>query len=125
MPPAARISDMHTCPMADGPKPHVGGPVIVGDPTVLIGFVPAARVGDQATCVGPPDVIAAGEPTVLISNKPAARLGDTTAHGGIIVAGCPTVMIGSTPQSNAVQTDKPFCEQCDKAAKAAKRARKR
>lgn len=128
MPPAARISDMHTCPMADGSKPHVGGPVIVGDPTVLIGFVPAARVGDQAACVGPPDVIAAGDPTVLISNKPAARLGDQTAHGGVIVAGCPTVMIGSTPQSNTLLGDKPFCEQCDKDARAntaAKKARKR
>ena len=118
MPPAARISDMHTCPMADGPKPHVGGPVAIGDPTVLIGFMPAARVGDQAVCVGMPDIIATGAPNVLIGNKPAARLGDQTAHGGVIVAGCPTVMIGSSPQSDALQTDKPFCEKCKAAKKA-------
>ena len=94
MPPAARIGDMHVCPMSTGPVPHVGGPIVLGEPTVLIGFVPAARVGDMATCVGPPDTIAMGSPTVMIGNKPAARMGDTTAHGGTIVAGCPTVMIG-------------------------------
>ena len=94
--PAARIGDMHTCPMVDpGPKPHVGGPVSVGCPTVLIGGRPAARIGDMATCVGPPDSIAKGEPTVLIGGKPAARMGDTTAHGGVVVAGLPTVLIGS------------------------------
>ena len=118
MPPAARISDMHTCPMSDGPKPHVGGPVIAGDASVLIGFTPAARMGDQATCTGPPDVIMRGEPTVLIGNKPAARIGDNTVHGGVIVAGCPTVMIGSTPQADALKTEKPFCEVCAAAAAA-------
>ena len=61
---------------------------------MLIGFMPAARVGDMAVCVGPPDVIAMGSVTVLIGGMPAARLGDTTAHGGAIVVGCPTVMIG-------------------------------
>jgi uncharacterized Zn-binding protein involved in type VI secretion len=96
MPPAARISDMHTCPMSDGPKPHVGGPILPpGCPTVLIGNLPAACVGDMAVCVGPPDSIVKGSATVLIGNKPAARVGDQTAHGGVIMPpGCPTVMIG-------------------------------
>lgn len=86
---------MHVCPMVDpGPKPHVGGPITVGAPTVLIGFMPAARVGDMATCVGPPDSIVKGSATVLICNMMAARIGDSTAHGGAIVVGCPTVMIG-------------------------------
>ncbi len=93
--PAARVSDMHTCPMVTAKVPHVGGPILPpGCPKVLIGSLPAARLGDQATCVGPPDVIVAGSPTVLIGKKPAARLGDSTAHGGAIVAGCPTVLIG-------------------------------
>jgi uncharacterized Zn-binding protein involved in type VI secretion len=94
MPPAARIGDMHTCPMVTGIVPHVGGPIAMGYPTVLIGFMPAARVGDMATCVGPPDTIAMGSSTVMIGGMPAARIGDSTAHGGIIVLGCPTVMIG-------------------------------
>src|SRR3954468_7280111 len=85
MPPAARLSDMHTCPMVEpGPVPHVGGPILPACcPTVLIGNLPAARVGDMAVCVGPPDTIAAGLPTVLIGGKPSARLGDPTAHGGV------------------------------------------
>lgn len=92
---AARITDMHTCPMVTGLVPHVGGPVLPpGAPTVFIGGLPAARVGDMATCVGPPDSIAMGSSTVFISGMPAARMGDTTAHGGTIVAGCPTVLIG-------------------------------
>jgi len=80
--------------MVTGTVPHVGGPISVGCPTVLIGGMPAARVGDMAVCVGPPDTIAAGSSTVLIGGMPAARLGDSTAHGGVIVAGAPTVMIG-------------------------------
>ena len=97
MPPAARIGDMHVCPMATPgtpPIPHVGGPVIAGCPNVLIGFMPAARVGDMCTCVGPPDAIALGSFSVMIGFQPAARVGDTTAHGGKIVVGMPTVMIG-------------------------------
>ena len=98
MPPAARVSDMHTCPMVTPgtpPVPHVGGPILPpGCPTVLIGFLPAARVGDMCTCVGPPDSIVKGSATVLIGNMPAARIGDNTAHGGVIVAGLATVMIG-------------------------------
>jgi len=98
MPPAARLTDMHTCPMQTPgvpPVPHVGGPVIgPGVPTVLIEKLPAAVVGDSATCVGPPDTIAMGSTTVMIGGKPAARIGDTTAHGGSIVMGAATVMIG-------------------------------
>jgi len=93
--PAARITDMHSCPEATGPVPHVGGPILPpGCPTVLIGDLPAARVGDLATCTGPPDTIVLGAFTVLIGGQPAARLGDPTAHGGVIVVGCPTVLIG-------------------------------
>ena len=94
-PPAARVGDMHTCPMTTGPVPHVGGPILpLGCPTVLIGGLPAARVTDRATCVGPPDVIVKGSSSVFISGLPAARKGDMTAHGGIIVMGWPTVLIG-------------------------------
>lgn len=93
---AARVTDMHTCPMVNpGPVPHVGGPILPpGAPTVLIAGMPAARVGDMAICVGPPDSIAMGSATVMIGGMPAARMGDSTAHGGVIVAGCPTVIIG-------------------------------
>lgn len=95
MPPAARMTDMHTCPMVSGTVPHVGGPILPPCmPTVLIGFLPAARVSDMATCVGPPDVIVKGSPTVLIGGMMAARIGDLTAHGGVIIMGLPTVMIG-------------------------------
>ncbi|RSK43444.1 type VI secretion protein [Hymenobacter perfusus] len=98
MPFAARLTDMHTCPMqtpAVPPIPHVGGPIIgPGCPTVLIGKLPAARVGDSAVCVGPPDSIVQGSATVLIGGMPAARMGDATAHGGSIVLGCFTVLIG-------------------------------
>lgn len=96
--PAARLTDMHVCPMVTPgvpPIPHVGGPISgPGCPTVLIGKMPAARATDMAVCVGPPDTIAKGSATVLISKMPAARMGDTCAHGGTIVLGCPTVLIG-------------------------------
>jgi uncharacterized Zn-binding protein involved in type VI secretion len=98
MPPAARLTDMHVCPMvtpALPPIPHVGGPVVgPGVPTVIIAKMPAAVVGDNCVCVGPPDTIVKGSSTVMIGGKPAARLGDTTAHGGSVVVGAPTVMIG-------------------------------
>src|SRR6266436_4945756 len=95
MPPAARITDMHVCPLVTVLVPHVGGPILPpGCPTVLIGYLPAARITDMLTCVGPPDVILMGSPTVLIGNLMAARIGDPTAHGGVIVLGCFTVMIG-------------------------------
>jgi uncharacterized Zn-binding protein involved in type VI secretion len=93
--PAARISDMHVCPLSTGPVPHVGGPILPpGGVTVLIGGLPAARVGDMATCVGPPDTIALGSFTVLTMGMPQARIGDLTAHGGNIILGCSTVLVG-------------------------------
>lgn len=98
MPPAARLTDMHVCPMITPglpPIPHVGGPITgPGAPTVLLGGLPAARIGDMAVCVGPPDSIVKGSATVLIAGMPVARLGDTCAHGGTIVLGLPSVIIG-------------------------------
>lgn len=99
MPPAARLTDMHVCPMQTpafpSPIPHVGGPVIgPGVSTVLIGKLPAAVMGDNCMCTGPPDTIVKGSATVMIGGKPAARMGDTCAHGGSIGIGCPTVIIG-------------------------------
>lgn len=98
MPPAARITDMHACPMVTPglpPIPHVGGPISgPSAPTVLIGKLPAAIMGDMAVCVGPPDSLVKGSATVMICKKPAVRMGDTCAHGGSIVMGFPTVMIG-------------------------------
>lgn len=95
---AARLTDMHTCPMVTPglpPIPHVGGPISgPGAPTVLIGKLPAAVMGDMCVCVGPPDSIIKGSATVMICGKPAARMGDSTAHGGVIILGCPTVQIG-------------------------------
>jgi len=92
---AARMGDMHTCPLFNGPVPHVGGPITgPSKATVLIGGQPAAVVGDMCVCVGPPDTIVKGSGTVLIGGMPAARMGDSTAHGGTIVQGYPTVIIG-------------------------------
>ncbi|MFA5122701.1 PAAR domain-containing protein [Zavarzinia sp.] len=96
--PAARVTDMHVCPMVTPgvpPIPHVGGPILppcsVNTLTVML---PQARVTDMCLCVGPPDVIVLGSFTVLVNNLPAARMGDMTAHGGSIVMGAPTVLIG-------------------------------
>jgi Uncharacterized conserved protein len=98
MPPAARITDMHICPMqtpGPPPVPHVGGPVIgPGVATVLIGGIPAAVMGDNCVCAGPTDTIIKGSATVMINKKPAARMGDSTIHGGTIALGCLTVQIG-------------------------------
>jgi uncharacterized Zn-binding protein involved in type VI secretion len=98
MPPAARVTDMHVCPMVTPgvpPIPHVGGPILPpGVPTVLIDFLPASTVTDMAMCVGPPDTIVMGSAGVFINNLPAARLGDPTAHGGVITLGSPTCIIG-------------------------------
>jgi len=95
MPPAARVTDMHTCPMVTGIVPHVEGPILPpGAPTVLIDFLPAATVTTMATCVGPPDMIVMGSTGVLINFLPAARMGDPTLHGGVIVIGSPTCIIG-------------------------------
>ena len=99
MPPAARVTDMHTCPMmtpAVPPIPHVGGPILPPcSSTVMICFLPAARVSDKALCPpAPPDIIVKGSATVFIDKLPAARMGDQTAHGGVIILGAPTDMIG-------------------------------
>jgi uncharacterized Zn-binding protein involved in type VI secretion len=95
MPPAARLTDMHVCPMVTGVVPHVGGPITSpGMPTVLIGGLPAARVTDMCTCVGPPDMIAKGSATVITGGLPQARIADQTAHGGMITLGCFTVIVG-------------------------------
>jgi uncharacterized Zn-binding protein involved in type VI secretion len=103
--PAARLTDMHTCPMVTPglpPIPHVGGPITgPGCPTVLIGGLPAAVMGDMCVCVGPPDTIILGSTGVMIGGKPAARMGDQCAHGGAITVGCPTVMIGETASGGA------------------------
>ncbi len=92
--PAARIGDNHLCPMITGVVPHVGGPIMKGQPNVLIGNMPAARVTDMVTCVGPPDTIIKGSATVLIGSMPAARMLDSTVHGGVIMMGFPQVLIG-------------------------------
>ena len=92
---AARVGDMHVCPMVTVLVPHVGGPALPpGEATVLIGGMLALRLGDMLTCVGPPDTVIMGSGTVMIGGMPAARIGDITAHGGSIIIGCPTVMIG-------------------------------
>jgi uncharacterized Zn-binding protein involved in type VI secretion len=126
MPPAARITDLHACPKVNpGPVPHVGGPVLSGEGTVIIGNQPAARVGDKAKCVPAIDSISAGEPSVIIGYKEAARMGDPTSHGGNITKGCPTVLIGSSPQAETLKTDKPFCEECERKRKEMEERRKR
>jgi uncharacterized Zn-binding protein involved in type VI secretion len=110
---AARVGDMHTCPMQTPgvpPIPHVGGPVLPpGGATVMIGGMPAARVTDMCTCVGPPDSIAIGSLGVVIAGLGAARMGDTTVHGGAVTVGCPTVLIGEVgnPATAAAQAVNP------------------
>lgn len=98
MQPAARVGDMHTCPMATPgtpPIPHVGGPITgPGCAQCLVGFMPAAVAGDMAVCVGPPDPLPKGSVKVLIGGRPALRMGDSSGHGGVIVSGLPTVLIG-------------------------------
>lgn len=95
MPAAARLTDMHTCPLFNGPSPHVGGPITgPGVASVIIGGGPAAVIGDMLVCAGPPDTIIKASSTVFIGGRPAARMGDLTAHGGVIVQGFPSVIIG-------------------------------
>ena len=94
MKPAARAGDMHVCPMATGPVPQVGGPLLPMPTNVLIGGMPAAALGQMCVCVGPPDSVILGSTTVLINSRPAVRMGDSTAHGGTVVMGMPTVLIG-------------------------------
>ncbi|MEO5597487.1 MAG: PAAR domain-containing protein [Novosphingobium sp.] len=95
--PAARVTDMHVCPMVTGVVPHVGGPILPPCAvTVFTGKLPQARVGDMLTCVGPPDMIAKGSMTVIVKGQPAARMFDMTAHGGTIMKGEFTVLIGDS-----------------------------
>lgn len=95
MPPAAKILDMHVCPKSEpGPVPHVGLMITEGSSDVKINGFGAAREGDQALCVGPPDKISGGSSKVNINGKPAARLGDPTDHGGAITSGSANVIIG-------------------------------
>ena len=104
MPPAARLTDMHVCPMqtpAVVPIPHVGGPIILGSFTVFTGMLPQARVSDMLICIGPPDIIAKGSAGVFVNCLPAARMGDSTVHGGTIVGGFPMVIIGEKGNANA------------------------
>jgi uncharacterized Zn-binding protein involved in type VI secretion len=98
MPPAARVTDLHLCPMVTGLVPHVGGPIL--PPccvTVITGGMAQARVTDKAFCVGPIDMIVKGSPTVFVGGLMAARMGDMTVHGGVITTGFPTVIIGEAP----------------------------
>jgi uncharacterized Zn-binding protein involved in type VI secretion len=133
--PAARITDMHTCPMVTGHVPHVGGAVVKGSQNVITGGQPQARVGDMLVCNGPPDFVAKGSTGVYVNGQPAARLGDQTAHGGVIVKGLSSVLIGDMGGgagvegvamtfaavaaqvgvlTDAAKSGTPFCEICFK-----------
>ena len=100
--PQARIGDMHMCNMPAPPTP--AGPVppaplpltAVGAPTVLVGNLPAARVGDFHASGTGPHAIAKGSTTVIIMGQPAARIGDIAGPpcGGAIIKGEPTVLVG-------------------------------
>ena len=106
--PAARLGDqvlqtaphchapIHPPALVPTPSAHPAMPLalIVGAPTVLIGGLPAAPIGNPVTCVGPLDTTVKGSATVMVGGRPAVRMGDMTAHGGVIVTGMPTVMIG-------------------------------
>lgn len=94
--PAARVTDMHTCPMCMGAPLPIIPPAAIN---VFIGGLIAARMGDLCTCVAPipvpVDAIIFGSPTVLIGKQPAARMTDPTVKGGVILPPCcPTVLIG-------------------------------
>jgi len=120
LPPAARITDMTTCPaVAPGPTPHVGGPIITGEPTVITCWQPQARVSDKSMCApGIPASIVKGSMTVIVGGKPAARIGDTTSHGGVIVTGCPTVIIGDMAPPPLLFIGKPCLQAAAKAGSA-------
>jgi uncharacterized Zn-binding protein involved in type VI secretion len=90
--PAARVTD---------PTGHPGVITGPGVPTVLIGGLPAAVLGDTHACSmptpagpHPPTPIAKGSATVLIGGRPAARFGDLAGCGAPILGGFPTVLIG-------------------------------
>ena len=93
--PAARLTDMHTCPGNSGPVPHVGGAVLSTQArTVLAGGLPLAGAGSLVGCVGALGVVLSGSATVFVGGQPVARMGDATAHGGVLVNGMPTVLVG-------------------------------
>ena len=94
MPSAARIGDMHAGPTTLEDASRAIGPIVSGASTVLIDFMPAARVGDEAICNGKATEIAHGSGSVVIAGMPAARVGDTIENGGVIVVGCPSVVVG-------------------------------
>ncbi|MFN7987853.1 MAG: PAAR domain-containing protein [Thermoanaerobaculia bacterium] len=123
MNPAARLGDNHTCPLINPDEsPHTGGPISEGEGNVLVGYMPAARLGDQATCIGSTDTISTGTGSILISYMPAAALGDQTSHGGFISQGENTVLIGDSTAGAGGATGatmraarneaRPFCELC-------------
>jgi uncharacterized Zn-binding protein involved in type VI secretion len=86
--PAARVTDQIVSPATQGAPVPIIPP---GVPTVLIGNLPAATLGDGCGV----DVIIKGSATVLIGGRPAARVTDTTASGGVVIPpGEPTVLIG-------------------------------
>ncbi|NUQ76784.1 MAG: PAAR domain-containing protein [Polyangiaceae bacterium] len=118
MPPAARITDKHACPIPG----HAVNAIVQGEETVIVGYKFQSRVGDMEACGA---AILRGEPTVIIGNRDAARKGDPTVHGGRIITGCPTVLIGSNPQAETLKTDKPFCEDCERKKKEREEQRKR
>jgi uncharacterized Zn-binding protein involved in type VI secretion len=93
---ASRLTDLHVCPSMLVFVPHVGGPILLGAPNVLIGAMPAARQLDLGICmgVGIPNPIIKGSATVLVAGKGQARMGDPTAHGGKVVLGFPLVLVG-------------------------------
>src|SRR5579871_381943 len=110
MPPAARILDMHVCPLAT-PNPHVGGPIITGMFNVIVGKMPQARVLDKLICKGPPDLVIKGSPTVIVGKLPAARMFDPTVHGGVIVTGAFTVIIGEFGKGSFIMPVPPVIPQ--------------
>ena len=123
MHPAARLGDNHTCPMLNPDEsPHTGGPISEGEGSVLVGYMPAARLGDQATCLGPTDAISTGTGSILISYMPAAALGDQTVHGGFIAQGENTVLLGDSAAGAGGSTGatmraarkeaRPLCDVC-------------
>jgi uncharacterized Zn-binding protein involved in type VI secretion len=116
--PAATLTSMHVCPKITAKIPHVGGPVVVGSPTVKVGGLPAARKGDRLICVGPPDSISQGSGSVFINGKPAARMGDSTNHGGKIVIGNPTVLIGEKYRADKQPPPKTYKEAIERLAEA-------
>ncbi|MDI1437311.1 MULTISPECIES: PAAR domain-containing protein [Polyangium] len=118
MPPAARISDRHACPIPG----HAINAIVTGEETVIVGYMPQSRVGDLEACGA---AIVQGEPTVIIGDKDAARKGDPTTHGGKIVSGCPSVIIGSSAQAETLLTDRPFVEECEEKARAKEERRQR